>query len=195
MCCGRALSQPLLMPECDKAHRRAWSQTEELLTSCLKSASSRTAWRSTWVKLCITETDISFKKVRARHSSPGNGTNTSKDATKCDTKIRTELCRIQEQQLDSWRPKPPNLNGKVACVQLLSEKSLHNILLRHSRSLRSKREGNEDPLVKLHLLRSYLSVCKVTYLLHCIPSSSLGSRSTWIAMNSQKGSIKLEVPK
>ena len=35
-------------------------------TSCLKSASSRTAWRSTWVNY----TNISFKKVRA-HYSPG----------------------------------------------------------------------------------------------------------------------------
>ena len=33
----------------------------------------------------------------------------------------------------------------------------------------------EDPQVELHLLRSCLSVCKVTYLLRCVPSSSLGS--------------------
>ena len=33
----------------------------------------------------------------------------------------------------------------------------------------------EDPQVELHLLRSCLSVCKVTHLLHCVPSSSLGS--------------------
>ena len=33
----------------------------------------------------------------------------------------------------------------------------------------------EDPQVELHLLRSCLSVCKVTHLLRCVPSSSLGS--------------------
>jgi len=45
--------------------------------------------------------------------------------------------------LDARRPKPPNLNGKMTCVQLLSEKPQHSILSRHSHSLRSKREGNE----------------------------------------------------
>ena len=33
----------------------------------------------------------------------------------------------------------------------------------------------EDPQVELHLIRSCLSVCKVTHLLRCVPSSSLGS--------------------
>ena len=33
----------------------------------------------------------------------------------------------------------------------------------------------EDSQVELHLLRSCLSVCKVTHLLRCVPSSSLGS--------------------
>ena len=33
----------------------------------------------------------------------------------------------------------------------------------------------EDPQVELHLFRSCLSVCKVTHLLRCVPSSSLGS--------------------
>ena len=33
----------------------------------------------------------------------------------------------------------------------------------------------EDPQVELHLLKSCLSVCKVTHLLCCVPSSSLGS--------------------
>ena len=33
----------------------------------------------------------------------------------------------------------------------------------------------EDPQVELHLLRSCLSICKVTHLLRCVPSSSLGS--------------------
>ena len=36
------------------------------------------------------------------------------------------------------------LNGKVACVQLLSENPQHSILLRSSCSLRSKRERNES---------------------------------------------------
>jgi len=33
----------------------------------------------------------------------------------------------------------------------------------------------EDPQVELHLLRSCLSVCKVTHILRCVPASSLGS--------------------
>ena len=47
------------------------------------------------------------------------------------------------ERSDSRRPKPRNLNGKVACVQLLSEIPQHKILLRHSRNLRSKCEGKE----------------------------------------------------
>jgi len=33
----------------------------------------------------------------------------------------------------------------------------------------------EDPQVELHLLRSCLSVCKVTHILRCVPTSSLGT--------------------
>ena len=72
---------------------------------------------------------------------------TSKVSTKCDTKIREELQDPTNEgaaeHSDSCRPKPPNLNGKVACVQLLSEIPQHKILLRHSHNLRSKCEGKE----------------------------------------------------
>ena len=89
---------------------------------------------------------IFFKNVRA-YSSPANGINTSKIAIKRDTRIQTELQDPTKagaaERLDSQRPKPPNLNGRVVCVQLLSEKPQRSILLRHSRSVRSKQEGNE----------------------------------------------------
>ena len=174
-----------------------------MLTSCLKGALSRTAWRSTWVELCITETDISFKKVRA-HSSPGNDINTSKDATNHDTKVRTELQDPTKagatEHLDSRRPKPPNLNGKVVCVQLLSEKPQHSILLRHSCNLWSKREGKEpkekdDTQCKRWVtLRQLLSRCN---------STSTLSRSislSWIATILSNWTVKrihktVEVPK
>ena len=41
-------------------------------------------------------------------------------------------------------------------------------------SIQEKLAELEDPQVELHLLRSCLSVCKITHILHCVPSSSLG---------------------
>ena len=46
--------------------------------------------------------------------------------------------------------------------------------LEKTASIQNKLAKLEDPQVELHLLRSCLSVCKVTHLLWCIPSSSLG---------------------
>ena len=69
---------------------------------------------------------------------------------------------------DSQRPKPPNLNGKVACVQLVDL---------------------EDPQVELHLLRNYLSVCKVTHLLGCVPSSSWDHFSSVLTLDCKNALI------
>ena len=59
---------------------------------------------------------------------------------------------------------PPHFNESFLAVQF--DKIV---------AIQDKLVDLEDPQVELHLLRSCLSLCKVTHLLCCVPSSSLGS--------------------
>jgi len=104
------------------------------------------AWRSFWDELHNTEAGIPSKKAKASFP-PGNDIKTSKDSTKRDTNIQTELQESTKagaaECTESRRPKPPNRNGKVTWDQLLSDMPQHKILLRHSRNLKSNRERKE----------------------------------------------------
>jgi len=54
--------------------------------------------------------------------------------------------------------------------------------LENTVSIQEKLAEFGDPQVELYLLRSCLGVCKITHILHCVPSSLLGAFHLYLTL-------------